>query len=85
MRGSAGGRMTTSTAFALRMILGRALVALLTCIALSFPAASLAQEKTLKGVALVIGQTNYTALPALPNTCSTSGTVLIIRPESWSN
>ncbi len=67
MRGSAGGRMTTSTAFALRMILGRALVALLTCIALSFPAASLAQEKTLKGVALVIGQTNYTALPALPN------------------
>jgi uncharacterized caspase-like protein len=59
--------MGTGKAFWLRMCLRQALMALLACIALSFPDGLLAQERTLKGVALVIGQSDYAALPALPN------------------
>jgi len=53
------------TALRLRVSLSKALLALVACVILT--SASLAQERTLKGVALVIGQTNYAALPALPN------------------
>jgi uncharacterized caspase-like protein len=59
--------MGTGKALRLRMGLGWASIALIVMLALSFPIGSMAQERALKGVALVIGQSDYAALPALPN------------------
>nr|WP_295469766.1 caspase family protein [Mesorhizobium sp.] len=59
--------MTTASLPMWRMIVRQALAASAACLIVFSGMAAQAQDKALKGIALVVGQSNYSALPALAN------------------
>ncbi|MCR5855524.1 caspase family protein [Mesorhizobium sp. J428] len=66
-RVNVGGRMATASLPMRRMIVRQALAALAACLIVFVATAAEAQDKALKGIALVIGQSSYAALPPLAN------------------
>ncbi len=59
--------MATASLPMWRMIVRQVLAALAACLIVSVATAAEAQDSALKGIALVVGQSNYTALPPLAN------------------